>query len=125
MRSKIKLGKVIGGFAYTLSKYEGGENELIMMETFAKSQDKAKEKLLRSKKYHYIKDPSRYRLFSVHLTPMHEVDMNLHATDGLPVLDDDDEPEPEAPKPQMIKGRLVIEDPFYFPPPTKVQRMSK
>jgi hypothetical protein len=125
MKSKIKIGKVVAGFAYTYAKSERSERELIVMETFAKTQDMAKDKLLRSKRYFYNKDRGRYRLFSVHLTAMHEVDLNLHETDGFPVLDDDEEFEPEVPEPQMIGGRLVIEDPFYFPPPTKVQGKKK
>lgn len=125
MKTKVKLGKVIGGFAYTYARSETSEKELIVMETFAKTQDLAKARLLRSRRYFYNKDRGRYRLFSVHLMPMHEVELNLHETDGLPVLDDDEEFEPEVPEAQMIGGRLVIEDPFYFPPPTKVEKRKR
>jgi hypothetical protein len=125
MKTKVKLGKVIGGFAYTYAKSETSEKELIVMETFAKTQDFAKAKLLRSKRYFYNKDRGRYRLFSVQMIPMHEVDLNLYPTDEFPVLDDDDEFEPEVPKPQMIGGRLVIEDPFYFPPQTKIEKRKQ
>jgi hypothetical protein len=78
------------------------------METFAKTQDVAKAKLLKSKRYFYEKENLEFRFFSVHLTLMNEVKLNLDGTKGLPVLDDDDE-EPEV---KMINGRVVLEDMF-------------
>jgi hypothetical protein len=104
----IQIKKTIAGFAYTSSKKVGNPNERVMMETFAKTQDVAKAKLLKSKRYFYEKENLEFRFFSVHLTLMNEVKLNLDGTEGLPVLDDDDE-EPEV---KMINGRVVLEDMF-------------
>jgi len=63
--------------------------------------------LLKSKRYFYEKENLEFRLFSVHLTLMNEVKLNLDGTEGLPVSDDDEEPEVK-----MINGRVVLEDMF-------------
>ena len=104
----IEIKKTIAGFAYTSSKKVGKPRERVIMDTFAKTQDMAKARLLRTKGFFYEKDHLNYRLFSVHLSLMHEVELNLDGTEGLPVLDDDDE-EPEV---KMINGRIVLQDMF-------------
>ena len=103
----IEVKKTIAGFAYLSSKKMGNPNERAMLETFAKTQDMAKARLLRSKRFVYSKDHFNFRLFSVHLTLMNEVELNLDGTEGLPVLDDDYEPEVK-----MINGRVVLQDMF-------------
>jgi len=121
MRSKIAVGKTIAGFAYTVSKNHNGDgNERVLIDTFAKTQTKAKAKLVNSKRYFYSKEYSKYRLFSVHLSVMRELELNLDDDDtGFPCLDDDDDIEPEVKK---INGRIVLEDPFDLPNPAKMHR---
>jgi hypothetical protein len=109
MRSNFRVGKTIAGFAYTVSRHES-DNSRMLFDTFAKTKDKATEKLKTSKKYFYTKDIDlKYRLFSVHMTVMHELEFNLDEddSDGFPVLDDDDKPEVKT-----IRGRVVVEDAF-------------
>lgn len=116
MHSNIAVGKTIAGFAYTVSKHGNG-NERVLIETFAKTQDKAKAKLVNSKRYFFSKEHAKYRLFSVHLKVMHELKLNLDDdTDGFPVLDDD---EPEV---KMINGRIVLEDAFDLKNPVTTTR---
>ena len=108
MRSNFKVGKTIAGFAYTVGRHEA-PNERVLFETFARTKDKATEKLKASKKYFYTKGIDfKYRLFSIHMTVMHELEFNLDEEPaGFPCLEDDDKPEVK-----MIGGRVVIEDAF-------------
>jgi len=121
MRSKIAVGKTIAGFAYTVSKNHNGDgNERVLIDTFAKTQTKAKAKLVNSKRYFYSKEYSKYRLFSVHLSVMRELELNLDdGMEGFPCLDDDEDYEPPV---KTINGRIVIEDPFDLKNPATTTR---
>jgi len=122
MRSNIRVGKTIAGFAYTVSK-PNSINPRVLIETFAKTQDRSKAKLVNSKKYFFSKGEAEYRLFSIHMTIMKELELNLDdGIDGFPVLDDDEEIEPEV---KMINGRVVIEDAFDLKNPVTPLRRRK
>jgi hypothetical protein len=116
MRSNFKVGKTIAGFAYSVARPES-PNSRVLFDTFAKTQDKATQKLKNSKKYFFSKGDGIYRLYSIHMTIMRELEFNLdEGTEGFPCLDDDEEIEPE---PKIIRGRLVIEDAFDCTPVKK------
>jgi hypothetical protein len=109
MRSNFKVGKTIAGFAYSVARPES-PNARVLFDTFAKTQDKATQKLKNSKKYFFSKGDGIYRLYSIHMTIMRELEFNLdEGTEGFPCLDDDEEVEPEV---KMIRGRIVVEDAF-------------
>ena len=116
MRSNFKVGKTIAGFAYSVARPES-PNARVLFDTFAKTQDKATQKLKNSKKYFFSNGDAIYRLYSIHMTIMRELEFNLdEGTEGFPCLDDDEEIEPE---PKIIRGRLVIEDAFDCTPVKK------
>jgi hypothetical protein len=116
MRSNFRVGKTIAGFAYSVARPES-PNARVLFDTFAKTQDKATQKLKNSKKYFFSKGDGIYRLYSIHMTIMRELEFNLDdGTEGFPCLDDDEEIEPE---PKIIRGRLVIEDAFDCTPVKK------
>jgi hypothetical protein len=120
MKQVITEGKTIAGFAYAYKKHPDAP-ERILMETFAKTQNKAKTKIKSHSKFKYSPNIENYRLFSVHLKVMREMDMNLIFSEeqGFPVLDDDEDIKPEV---KMINGRIVIEDPFDLPNPAKMNK---
>jgi hypothetical protein len=119
MRRTISVGKLIAGFAYSYKKHEEA-NERVLLDTFAKTQKLAKQKLKTSLRFFYKPDEGHYRLFSVHMKMMQELPLNLdEPNDGFPVLDDDEEIEPEI---KMINGRLVIEDAFDLKNPVVLRR---
>jgi hypothetical protein len=116
MRINFRVGKTIAGFAYSVARPES-PNARVLFDTFAKTQDKATQKLKNSKKYFFSKGDGIYRLYSIHMTIMRELEFNLdEGTEGFPCLDDDEEIEPE---PKIIRGRLVIEDAFDCTPVKK------
>jgi len=116
MRSNFKVGKTIAGFAYSVARPES-PNARVLFDTFAKTQDKATQKLKNSKKFFFSNGDAIYRLYSIHMTIMRELEFNLDdGTEGFPCLDDDEEIEPE---PKIIRGRLVIEDAFDCTPVKK------
>ena len=116
MRSNFKVGKTIAGFAYSVARPDS-PNARVLFDTFAKTQDKATQKLKSSKKFFYSNGDGIYRLYSIHMTIMRELEFNLdEGTEGFPCLDDDEEIEPE---PKIIRGRLVIEDAFDCTPVKK------
>jgi len=111
MRSNFRVGKTIAGFAYSVARPES-PNARVLFDTFSKTQERATEKLKNSKKYFFSNGDGVYRLYSIHMTIMRELEFNLdEGTEGFPCLDDDEEIEPE---PKIIRGRLVIEDAFDF-----------
>jgi len=112
MRSNFKVGKTIAGFAFTVSRDPDSPNSRMLLDTFAKTKDRAQDKLVNSKKYFFSKGEGVYRLYSIHMTVMRELEFNLDdGTEGFPCLDDDEDIEPE---PKMIRGRIVVEDAFDF-----------
>jgi hypothetical protein len=117
MKQVITEGKTIAGFAYAYKKHPDAP-ERMLMETFARTQDKAKAKIKSHSKFKYCPEIEKYRLFSVHLKVMREMDMNLifGEEQGFPVLDDDEEIEPEV---KVIRGRIVVEDAFDCTPVKK------
>jgi hypothetical protein len=116
MRSNFKVGKTIAGFAYSVARPES-PNARVLFDTFSKTQERATEKLKNSKKYFFSNGDGVYRLYSIHMTIMRELEFNLdEGTEGFPCLDDDEEIEPE---PKIIRGRLVIEDAFDCTPVKK------
>ena len=116
MRSNFRVGKTIAGFAYSVARPES-PNARVLFDTFSKTQERATEKLKNSKKYFFSNGDGIYRLYSIHMTIMRELEFNLDEdTEGFPCLDDDEEIEPE---PKMIRGRLVIEDAFDCTPVKK------
>ena len=122
MRSNFKVGKTIAGFAYSVARPDS-PNARVLFDTFAKTQDKATEKLKRSKKFFYSNGDGVYRLYSIHMTIMRELEFNLdEGTEGFPCLDDDEEIEPEV---KMIRGRLVVEDAFDLKNPITTTRRQK
>jgi hypothetical protein len=123
MKQVITEGKIIAGFAYAYKKHPDAP-ERVLMETFARTQSKAKVKIKNHSKFKYCPDLEKYRLFSVHLKVMREMDMNLtlHDEMGLPVLDDDEDIEPEV---KVINGRLVLEDAFDLKNPMTPRRRNK
>jgi hypothetical protein len=121
MKSVITEGQTIAGFAYAYKKHPNAP-ERVLMETFARTQGKAKVKIKNHSKFKYNPNLENYRLFSVHLKVMRELDMNLTLHDelGLPELDDDEEDvQPEVKK---INGRIVLEDAFDFKNPVVLRR---
>ena len=120
MRSRFNVGKTIAGFAYTISKQEG-ETGRMLMHTFSKTQEMAKAKLVNSPKYFFSVGNGHYRLFSIHLTVMQELDPNLgDDTLGFPSLDGD-----ETPRLNMLNGRIVLEDNFELVNPITTTRRQK
>jgi hypothetical protein len=120
MRSNFRVGKTIAGFAFTVSRDPDSPNSRMLLDTFAKTKDRAQQKLVNSKKYFYSQGDGVYRLYSVHMTVMRELEFNLDdGTEGFPCLDDDEDIEPEV---KMINGRLVIEDAFDLKNPIKTTR---
>ena len=122
MKQVITEGKTIAGFAYAYKKHPDAP-ERMLLETFARTQSKAKVKIKNHSKFRYNPNLENYRLFSVHLKVMREMDMNLTLHDelGLPELDDDDE-FPEEPIIKKINGRLVLEDAFDLKNPVTTTR---
>ena len=116
MRSNFRVGKTIAGFAYSVARPES-PNARVLFDTFSKTQERATEKLKNSKKYFFSNGDGIYRLYSIHMTIMRELEFNLdEGTEGFPCLDNDEEIEPE---PKIIRGRLVIEDAFDCTPVKK------
>jgi hypothetical protein len=124
MKQVITDGKVIAGFAYAYKKHPDAP-ERMLMETFSRTQSKAKVKIKNHSKFKYCPDLEKYRLFSVHLKVMREMDMNLTPHDelGLPELEDDDFP--EEPVIKTINGRLILEDAFDLKNPITSRRRGK
>ena len=123
MRSNFKVGKVIAGFAYTVSKDPDSPHSRMLLDTFAKTQEKATAKLVNSKKYFFSEGNGVYRLYSVHMTVMRELEFNLdEGLVGIPSLDDDDE---EHQPLKRLNGRIVLEDPFDLPNPLTTRRRNK
>ena len=122
MKQVITEGKVIAGFAYAYKKHPDAP-ERMLMQTFARTQSKAKVKIKNHSTFKYCPDLAKYRLFSVHLKVMREMDMNLtqHDEMGLPELDDDEEEDIQL-EVKKINGRIVLEDPFDLPNPAKMHR---
>ena len=111
MRSNFRVGKTIAGFAYSVARPDS-PNARVLFDTFSKTQERATEKLKSSKKFFYSNGDGIYRLYSIHMTIMRELEFNLDdGTEGFPCLDDDEEIEPEL---KVIRGRVVIEDAFDF-----------
>ena len=122
MRSNFKVGKTVAGFAYAVSGRPDATNPRLLFDTFSKTTDRATEKLKSSKKYYFSSGNGFYRLYSIHMTIMRELEFNLDdGTEGFPCLDDDEEIEPEV---KMINGRIVLEDPFDLPNPAKMRRQK-
>ena len=123
MKQVITEGKVIAGFAYAYKKHPDAP-ERVLMETFARTQSKAKVKIKNHSKFKYCPDLEKYRLFSVHLKVMREMDMNLTLHDelGLPELEDDDFLDEPI---KTINGRLVLEDAFDLKNPMTTRRRNK
>jgi hypothetical protein len=120
VRSNFKVGKTIAGFAFTTSRDPDGTHSRMLMETFAKTKERSEAKLVNSKKYFFSQGHKFYRLYSVHMTVMRELEFNLNdGMQGFPCLDDDEDIEPEVKK---INGRIVLEDPFDLPNPAKMHR---
>ena len=120
VRSNFKVGKTIAGFAFTVSKDPDSEHSRMLMETFAKTKERAEAKLVNSKKYFFSQGHQVYRLYSVHMTVMRELEFNLNdGIQGFPCLDDDEDFEPAVKK---INGRIVIEDPFDLKNPVTTTR---
>ena len=123
MRSNFKVGKTVAGFAYAVSGRPDAINPRLLFDTFSKTTDRATEKLKSSKKYYFSSGNGFYRLYSIHMTIMRELEFNLdEGTEGFPCLDDDEEIEPEV---KMIKGRLVVEDAFDLKNPITTTRRQK
>ena len=119
MKRKLGVGKLIAGFAYSYKKHAEA-NERVLLDTFAKTQKLARQKLKKSSKFFYKPDEGHYRLFSIHMSLMQELPLNLdEPNDGFPVLGDDEEIGPEI---KMINGRLVIEDAFDLKNPVILRR---
>ena len=120
MRSNFKVGKVIAGFAYTVSRDPDSPNSRMLLDTFSKTQEKATAKLVNSKKYFFSEGNGVYRLYSVHMTVMRELEFNLdEGLVGIPNLDDDEE---EHQPLQRLNGRIVLEDPFDLKNPITTTR---
>jgi hypothetical protein len=123
MRSNFKVGKTVAGFAYAVSGRPDATNPRLLFDTFSKTTDRATEKLKSSKKYYFSNGNGFYRLYSIHMTIMRELEFNLDdGTEGFPCLDDDEEIEPEV---KMIRGRLVVEDAFDLKNPITTTRRQK
>ena len=117
MRSNFKVGKTIAGFAFTVGRHDASQSRLLI-DTFSKTKERAEEKLKRSKKFFFSKGDGVYRMYSIHMTVMRELEFNLD--EGLPVLEDDEEE--FIPEIKMVNGRLVLEDAFDLKNPITTTR---
>lgn len=121
VRSKFTVGKTIAGFAFTVAKNPEVEHSRMLMETFSKTKERAEDKLVNSKRYFFSQGHDKvYRLYSVHMTVMRELEFNLNdGMQGFPCLDDEEDFEAAVKK---INGRIVLEDPFDLNNPVTTTR---